>query len=94
MDRREKCRKMREAKAAKRMASATDTEIRECGRALFDGPLFGGPHTVRILSRADTPRAVYVEVDGRLTCSKTPRGARALLMRRVSAPLGPHFLTA
>lgn len=82
----QKCLKMRQAKAARRLASVSTPEVSEAGRAVFSGILFGY-HTVRILARSDTPHAVYVEVDGRVTCSKTPRGARALLMRRLSKPL-------
>jgi hypothetical protein len=83
------CRLMREAKARKRLTSACAPELTECGRAVFSGPLFGGGHVVRLLARQDTS-AVLVEVDGRLTCAKTARGARALLARRLSA-CAPSF---
>jgi len=81
----EKCARMRAAKEAKRMAAGSAPDVRELGRVEFDGVLFGGKHTVRLLALSDRP-TVDIEVDGRVTCCKTPRGARALLMRRLAHP--------
>lgn len=83
----EKCRKMREAKERNRLAMAVDANPRVIGTVTFEGQMFGGTHTVRFVGRADRP-VVDVEVDGRLTCVKTPRGARALVMRRIARETG------
>lgn len=79
----EKCRKMREAKERIRLARAVQAEPCVIGIVTFAGAAFGGTHVVRFVGRSDRP-TVAVEVDGRVTCVKTPRGARALLMRRIS----------
>lgn len=79
----EKCRKMREAKERKRLAHSECAVFAEIGRAVFSGPAFGD-HTVRIISRTDAPFVCEFEVDGKATCVKTQRGARALLMRRIA----------
>ena len=78
----DKCRKMREAKERKRLALAVSAVPCVVGAVTFEGPAFGGTHVVRFVGRSDRP-VVDVEVDGRVTCVKTPRGARALLMRRI-----------
>lgn len=78
----EKCRKMREAKERLRLANGVATESHVIGVVTFDGAAFGGCHVVRFVGRSDRP-VVDVEVDGRVTCVKTPRGARALVLRRV-----------
>lgn len=83
----EKCAKMRAAKERKRMAGATEAEERVIGVVTFEGPAFGGKHTVRLVGRSDRP-VVDVEVDGRVTCARTPRGARALLLRRMARAAG------
>lgn len=83
LTKREKCRLMRAAKERKRMAASHAPEARVTGTATFDGPDFGGRHIVRIIALSDRPLR-DVEVDGRVTCAKTPRGVRALLMRRIS----------
>jgi hypothetical protein len=75
---------MRAAKERKRILRAESAVFAEIGRAVFSGPLFG-EHTVRIMSRSDAPFVCEIEVDGRVTCAKTQRGARALLMRRIAA---------
>lgn len=85
LTRREKCARMRAAKEAKRMAAGSAPEVKELGRVDFDGVIFGGKHVVRLLALSDRP-LIDVEVDGRVTCCKTPRGARALLMRRIAHP--------
>jgi len=79
----EKCRKMREAKERKRLALAVAAVPCVVGVVTFAGPAFGGTHVVRFVGRSDRP-VVDVEVDGRVTCVKTPRGARALVLRRLS----------
>jgi hypothetical protein len=81
----EKCMKMRAAKERRRQARAETPDFAEIGRAVFDGPLFGGLHTVRVIGRSDAT-VCDIEVDGRVTCCKTQRGARALLMRRICHP--------
>lgn len=78
----EKCAKMRDAKERKRMELADDVTVNVIGVVTFEGGMFGGTHRVRFIGRNDRP-VVDVEVDGRVTCAKTPRGARALLMRRI-----------
>ena len=75
--------RMREAKARKREALGAVLTV-ERGRAVFSGDVFGGEHTVRLTSREDAPHLLYIKVDEKLTCVKTERGARALLMRRIS----------
>jgi ribosomal protein S8E len=85
MTKAERCARMREAKARRRMALGSAPDVRELGRAVFSGVLFGGEHTVRLLGIAGRT-ALDVEVDGRVTCCKTQRGARALLMRRLAHP--------
>jgi len=82
----EKCRKMREAKEQKRLAHSASAVFAEIGRVVFSGPAFGN-HTVRIVSRTDAPFACEIEVDGKTTCVKTQRGAKALLMRRIAKEL-------
>lgn len=84
----EKCRKMREAKERKRLALAVASVPCVIGVVTFDGAAFGGTHVVRFVGRSDRP-AVDVEVDGRVTCVKTWRGARALVLRRLSRPVFP-----
>jgi hypothetical protein len=79
----EKCRKMREAKERKRLAMAVAVERNVIAAVTFEGPMFGGTHVVRFVGHEDRP-VVDVEVDGRVTCVKTPRGARALVMRRIA----------
>ncbi len=78
----DRCRRMREAKERKRMSAEGPAETTEAGRVTFSG-LFG-EHTVRLLARSDDPLHVDIEVDGRTTCSRTVRGAKALLMRRIA----------
>ena len=73
---------MREAKDRKRLALAVSVNSCVVGVVTFNGPIFGGTHAVRFIARSDRP-VVDVEVDGRLTCVKTPRGARALVLRRI-----------
>lgn len=85
MTKSERCSKMRDAKARRRIEGGLCPEVRELGRAVFSGVLFGGEHTVRLLAISGRT-ALDVEVDGRLTCCKTQRGARALLMRRLCHP--------
>jgi len=71
---------MRAAKERKRIAeSVTATE---CGRILFDGPMFGGPHFLRCLSDSDE-RVVRLEIDGNLYKPKSYRGVLRLLARRI-----------
>lgn len=82
----DKCRKMREAKERTRLALAVSVNACVIGVVTFEGAAFGGTHVVRFVGRSDRP-VVDVEVDGRVTCVKTPRGARALLMRRIGLEL-------
>jgi hypothetical protein len=84
MNRYERCQKMREAKERRRLALAVAVQPNVIAVVTFDGELFNGTHVVRFIGRADRP-VVDVEVDGRVTCVKTPRGARALLLRRMFA---------
>ncbi len=79
----EKCRKMREAKERMRLALAVPVNACVIGVVTFDGEAFGGTHIVRFVGRGDRP-VVDVEVDGVVTCAKTPRGARSLVLRRMS----------
>jgi hypothetical protein len=79
----EKCRKMREAKERKRLALAVSVNACVIGVVTFEGAAFGGTHVVRFVGRGDRP-VVDVEVDGIVTCAKTPRGARSLVLRRMS----------
>ena len=85
MNKAERCRKMREAKEKRRLALAVSAAACVIGVVTFEGAAFGGTHTVRFLGRGDRP-VVDVEVDGRVTCVKTVRGAKALLMRRICRP--------
>lgn len=78
---------MRDAKERKRMELAVSAYECVIGVVTFEGGAFGGTHVVRLIGRSDSP-VVDVEVDGRVTCAKTPRGARALLMRRIVAKKG------
>ena len=75
----EKCRKMRAEKERVRLARAVAVSVNVVGVVTFEGPAFGGAHTVRFIGRSGRP-VVDVEVDGRVTCVKTPRGARAILL--------------
>ena len=80
---------MREAKERKRLSCSDGNVVSEIGKVVFSGPLFGS-HVVRLMARSDVD-AVYLEVDGRVTCAKTQRGVRAVLMRRVARGLeGGH----
>ena len=74
---------MREAKARKRLQYGCAPGMVEVGRVEFDGPLFGGKHSVVLMARTDAD-AVDLMVDGTLTCTRTARGVRALLMRRIA----------
>ena len=79
----EKCSKMRQAKERIRLARVMAAESHVIGVVTFEGAAFGGTHVVRLVGRSDRP-AVDVEVDGRFTCAKTFRGARSLVLRRLS----------
>lgn len=83
----DKCRKMRAAKERIRLARVVDVESHVVGVVTFEGAMFGGCHVVRFVGRSDRP-VVDVEVDGRVTCVKTPRGARALVLRRFGKCVG------
>ena len=74
---------MREAKNRKREALGAVATI-ECGRVEFSGALFRGRHVARLTCREDNGDLVFMEVDGKMTCAKTLRGVKALLMRRVA----------
>ena len=74
---------MRAAKANKREALGAVLTV-ERGQVVFSGDVFGGEHSVRLTSREDAPQRIFLEVDEKLTCVKTARGARALLMRRIA----------
>jgi hypothetical protein len=74
---------MREAKNRKREALGGIATI-ECGRVVFSGALFHGTHVVRLTCREDNINLIFLEVDGEITCAKTQRGIKAVLMRRVS----------
>lgn len=78
-----KCAHMRAAKERLRLALAVAAQETVVGVVTFEGAAFGGTHVVRFVSRSDRP-TVDVEVDGRVTCVKTPRGARALVLRRIA----------
>lgn len=82
MNKWERCKRMRDAKARKRMERPFELGVAEIGRVTFDGDAFGGKHVVRLLLPLGRP-CVDVEVDGKVTGAKTLRGVRALLMRRV-----------
>ena len=83
----EKCRKMREEKERIRLARAVAVSPCVIGVVTFEGAMFGGTHSVRFVGRGEG-MAVDVEVDGRVTCVKTPRGARALILRRLVRGVG------
>lgn len=85
----ERCAKMRAAKERKRLAHAEVAVFSEIGRAVFSGPLFGD-HEVVIVGRSDAENMAEIMVDGRITCVKTQRGARALLMRRTARGILPR----
>jgi len=76
---------MRAAKERRRMEIGHSVDITEVGRVEFSGMVFGS-HVVRVLARSDV-KIVYLEVDARITCAKTGRGARAVLMRRIAREL-------
>lgn len=78
----QKCRKMREAKERIRLARASTATASVIGTVSFDGPAFGGHHDVRLIGYPDRP-TVDIEVDGRVTAARTPRGAIALLLQRI-----------
>lgn len=75
----------RSAKAAKREALGAVATV-TAGWVVFGGLLFGR-HKVRIKCREDAPHRLYLEVDGTMTCIKSQRGTRALLMRRIAREL-------
>lgn len=54
----------------------------ECGRITFDGPMFGGLHTMRLLAVSDG-HALLTEVDGKPWAPKSIRGLRALIAKRI-----------
>ena len=83
MDKWERCKRMREAKARKRMERPHELGVVEIGRVTFEGAAFGGKHEVRMLLPMGRP-CVDVVVDGKVTCAKTLRGVSALLMRRIA----------
>ena len=85
--------RMRQAKADKRQALAAAPTTQEVGRAIFSGSVFGGIHTVRILS-VDDGRAVYdFEIDGILRGYKTARGLRSALARLLSPSINSRTNT-
>lgn len=85
----DRCARMREAKERRRQElCATTASPNVCGTVTFEGPAFGGHHTVRLIAAGDATH-VLLEVDGRLTCSKTIRGARSLILRRISRLITP-----
>ena len=49
MDKFERCKRMREAKARKRMERPHELGVVEIGRVTFEGSAFGGKHEVRLL---------------------------------------------
>jgi len=79
----EKCAKMRAAKERRRMERAAGTEAAVVGTVTFSGPVFHGEHSVRLLAWHDRP-VVDLEVDGRVTCARTPRGARRAVLERIA----------
>lgn len=85
----DRCARMREAKERLRQKLyGPDATPNVCGTVTFEGPAFGGRHAVRLLAAGDATH-VLLEVDGRLTCSKTVRGARSLILRRISRLITP-----
>lgn len=90
MDKWERCKRMREAKARKRMETPYELGVVEIGRATFEGAAFNGKHVVRLIVPMGRP-CVDVEVNGVVTGAKTMRGVKALLMRRVAKAVGETF---
>lgn len=85
MTKAEKCARMRAGKARNREALGAVATV--CaGWAVFGGPLFGR-HRVELRCREDAPHALALFVDKKLTCSKTPRGVRSLIARRISGKI-------
>lgn len=80
---------MRQARADKRQARATDGTAEEIGRAVLSGPVFGGVHVVRVLAVNDGRPVVDFEVDGVMRGIRTERGARAALTRTIVGGCNP-----
>ena len=79
-----RCAQMRAAKENKRVALAQKLETEVVGTVTFDGPFFGGRHTVRVAAVNDgRPRVDWI-VDGMLAASISARRAPALLARMMA----------
>ena len=82
--------RMRQARADKRQARATDGTTEEIGRAVLSGPVFGGVHVVRVLAVNDGRPVFDFEVDGVMRGFKTERGVRSELARMMGGSAGVH----
>lgn len=77
------------ARERKRMERSMAPETVEVGAVLLRGPVFGGFHCIRVFSRPDAGKYVWMEIDGRTVQARTARGARSAVARRIGRTVAP-----